>query len=213
MSFRAVPRNTFRLIWLLLAALVSLVALVTLFFDGQIWMFIREIVHEPRNRTLLFISKRGLYVFYLIFAGLLVYALVQKREGLKNLCIAYVKAELIFGFAVVRALKIVFGRARPSVGRAFTFFSLDDQYNSFPSGHSADAFIAGIFLCYLLRDSKYRFVPLLYALLMAFLRILVTEHHPSDVTAGAAIGIWGAGLLLFQDRSDGPREPGDIYRS
>ncbi|MBW1859423.1 MAG: phosphatase PAP2 family protein [Deltaproteobacteria bacterium] len=146
-----------------------------------------------------------MYIFYLIFAGLLVHALVQKREDLKNLCIAWVKAEVIFGFAAVRVMKIIFGRARPPVGFDFSFFSLHDRHNSFPSGHAADAFVSGVFLFYLLRDSKYRFAPLLYALLMALLRVLVYEHHPSDVTMGMAVGIWGASLMLFRERPERPR--------
>jgi membrane-associated phospholipid phosphatase len=193
-----------------LAALVSLAAVAMFFFDGHIWILVRKVVPEPRNRTLLFFSKRGLYVFYFVFAGLMTYALISKEEALKNLCIAYVKAEVVFGFLVVRIAKIVFGRARPTVGSDFTFFSLDDKYNAFPSGHSADAFISGVFLFYLLRHSKYRFLPLLYAVLMAVLRVLVTEHHPSDVTAGAAVGIWGAILLLFLHKPSGRLDVEDV---
>lgn len=196
----------------ILAAVVSLAAVVMLFFDGQIWILVRKVVPEPRNRTLLFFSKRGLYVLYLVFAGLMAYALIRKESALKNLCIAYLKAEVVFGFLVVRIAKIVFGRARPTLGTDFTFFSLDDQYNAFPSGHSADAFISGVFLFYLLRHSKYRFAPLIYAVLMALLRVLVTEHHPSDVTAGAAIGIWGAVLLLFRHNSGGPMDVGNAAK-
>ncbi|MBW1744678.1 MAG: phosphatase PAP2 family protein [Deltaproteobacteria bacterium] len=181
-----------------------LTSFVVLFFDGHIWAFIRKVAPEPPDRALLFISEWGLYVFYLIFAGLLVYALLRKRRDLRNLCIAWVKAEVIFGFAVVRVMKIIFGRARPPVGSGFDFFSLHDRYNSFPSGHAADAFVSGIFLFYLLGHSKYRFVPLLYALVMALLRIIVYEHHPSDVTMGMAIGILGAGLVLFIDKPEQP---------
>jgi membrane-associated phospholipid phosphatase len=139
-----------------------------------------------------------------VFAALLTYALIRKETPLKNLCIAWVKAEVIFGFALVRVMKIVFGRARPPIGSEFDFLSLHDRYNSFPSGHAADAFISGVFLFYLLRHSKCRFVPLLYALFMALSRVLVYEHHPSDVTAGAAIGIWGASLMLFRKKPQRP---------
>ncbi len=196
----ALKRNLF-----VLASLVTLTAFVVLFFDDHIRVFVRRIAPEPPDRTLLFISEWGLYVFYLIFAGLLVYALLRKRGDLKNLCIAWVQAEVVFGFAVVRVMKIIFGRARPPIGSEFGFFSLHDRYNSFPSGHAADAFVSGIFLFYLLRHSKYRFVPLLYALVMALLRVLVYEHHPSDIIAGMAIGIWGASLLLLRDKPDRQR--------
>ena len=187
------------------AALVSLSSVVVLFLDGQIWILISKIAPASPNRTLLFFSKRGLYVFYLVFAALLTYALVRKETPLKNLCIAWLKAEVVFGFALVRVMKILLGRARPPMGSEFDFFSIHNRYNSFPSGHAADAFVSGVFLFYLLRHSKYRFVPLLYAFLMALSRVLVYEHHPSDVIAGAAIGIWGASFMLFRGKPESPR--------
>jgi membrane-associated phospholipid phosphatase len=96
-------------------------------------------------------------------------------------------------------MKIVFGRARPEYGAEFTFFSLDAHYNSFPSGHSADAFVSGVFLFYLMKRSKYnayRLLPLAYALLMAVSRVIVSAHYPSDIVAGMAIGILGACFVL-----------------
>ena len=96
-------------------------------------------------------------------------------------------------------MKIVFGRARPNIGSEFTFLSIKADYNSFPSGHSADAFVSGIFLFYLLKNSKYsayRYLPLLYAATIALSRIAVNAHYPSDVIAGATIGIFGAWFYL-----------------
>jgi undecaprenyl-diphosphatase len=100
-------------------------------------------------------------------------------------------------------MKIVLGRARPDYGAEFTFFSLDAHYNSFPSGHSADAFVSSVFLYYLLKDSRYgayRFLPPAYALVIAVSRVVVSAHYPSDVIAGVAIGILGAYLVLSRRR-------------
>ena len=112
---------------------------------------------------------------------------------------AYVKAQLIFAFVLVRILKIVLGRARPGHGAEFTFFSFAFRYNSFPSGHSADAFVSGVFLYYLLKNSKYsacRFLPLIYAFLIAVSRVFISSHYPSDVAAGMVIGILGAWFFI-----------------
>jgi membrane-associated phospholipid phosphatase len=116
-----------------------------------------------------------------------------------KLCLAYVKAQLIFSFVLVRILKIILGRARPGHGSEFTFFSLAFRYNSFPSGHSVDAFVSGVFLFYLLKNSKYsacRFLPLIYAFLIALSRVFISSHYPSDVAAGMAIGILGAWFFI-----------------
>lgn len=174
-----------------------LTVFVTFLFDAQIGIFFRKIIPDAAHiHTFELSSDWGLWLFYAIFAGLIVYALFKKDKNLRGVCLAYLKAQLIFSFAVVRLMKILFGRARPEYGMEFTFFSVDDHYNSFPSGHSADAFVSGVFLFYLLRHSRYRVVPLGYALLIALLRITVSAHHPSDVVAGMAIGILGACLIL-----------------
>lgn len=145
------------------------------------------------------LSRWGLYFFYSIFIGLAIYSFVEKDRKLRGLCLSYLIAQMIFSFALVRCMKIVFARARPGYGAGFTFFSLDSRFNSFPSGHSADAFVSGVFLYYLLKNSKYskyRFLPLIYASFMALLRVVLSVHYPSDIVAGMAIGVLGAYVIL-----------------
>lgn len=176
------------------------VTVVVLFpFDAQIGIFVRKATSFGFLFDLSLLSRWGLFLFYAVFAGLLVYSLILKDRNLKDLCLRYIVAQAIFGFAVVRCMKIVFGRARPEFGSEFTFFSLDFEYNSFPSGHAADAFVSGLFLFHILRNSKYsRFssLPLVYASLIALLRVTDAVHHPSDIIAGMAIGILGSYLIL-----------------
>jgi len=178
---------------------VSLAVVILFAFDAQIWMFIRKVTPHNLNFILKMLSKWGLYFFYSIFASLFIYSFFKKNRKLKGLCLAYLKAQVIFSFAVVRGMKIFFGRARPRYGGEFIFFSLDYKYNSFPSGHSADAFVSGIFLFYLLKNStysEYRFLPLIFASLMALLRVILGVHYPSDILVGAAIGILGAYFII-----------------
>ena len=185
---------------LLISISTALLGVVVLFaFDTQIWISTKNLIPPDFIFIPKALSKWGLYVFYSIFAGLMIYALYKKDRKLKGIWWAYVKAQLIFSFGVVRCMKIFFGRARPKYGGEFTFFSLDSHYNSFPSGHSADAFVSGVFLYYLLKYSKYskyRLLPLAYALLIAFSRVIVSAHYLSDAVAGIAIGILGAYFFL-----------------
>jgi len=185
-----------------IAISTALLGVVVLFaFDTQIWISIKNLIPSDVIDIPKAVSKRGLYLFYSIFAGLMIYALYKKDRKLKDLWWAYIKAQFIFSFGVVRCMKIVFGRARPKYGGEFTFFSLDSHYNSFPSGHSADAFVSGVFLYYVLKYSKYstyRFLPLAYALMIAFSRVAVSAHYLSDAVAGMGIGILGAYLYLFK---------------
>lgn len=92
---------------------------------------------------------------------------------------------------VVETLKIGFGRARPYVpgehGR-FTGPNLSGQYHSMPSGHSANAFAIATVLAHKYPEQA----SLLYGLALAvgLSRIQLGVHWPSDVVAGAAIGLF-----------------------
>ena len=179
---------------------IVLAPFVILFiFDTRLWLTARDFIPPDDYFIAKLITNWGLYVFYAIFAALLVYSFIRKNRKLTGLCLAYLKVQLIVSFAVVRFLKIVLGRGRPGDGTEFTLFSLNSRYNSLPSGHATDAFVSGVFLYYLFRHSKYanyRFLPLIYAFLIAVSRVFVSAHYPSDVAAGMFIGILGAWFFV-----------------
>jgi len=179
---------------------IALLPFIALFiFDTRLWVAARDLIAPDYAYIPKLVTNWGLYLFYAIFAALFVCSFTQKNRKLTQICLAYIKAQLIFSFAVVRILKIVLGRARPGHGNEFNLFSLNSNYNSLPSGHAADAFVSGVFLYVLLRHSKYanyRFLPLIYAFLIAVSRVFVSAHYPSDVAAGMAIGILGAGFFV-----------------
>jgi undecaprenyl-diphosphatase len=181
---------------LLIFVPMALSLLVLLFiFDTRLCRAARELLPADFYIFAKLITNWGLYVFYAIFAALFVYSIIKKNRHLTGFCLAYLKAQLIVSFAVVRLLKIVLGRGRPGYGGDFTFFSLNSRYNAFPSGHAADAFASGVFLYLLLKQStctQYRYLPLIYAFLIAISRVFVSAHYPSDVAAGMLIGVLGA---------------------
>ena len=183
-----------------LLMIVSLLVIIVLFyFDTPIWQAARDLVEPDYLYIPEFFTHWGLYLFYVIFAGCWIYGLIKKNRKLINLGLAYIKAQLIFSLLAVRLLKTVLGRARPGYGSEFTFFETSFKYNAFPSGHSADAFVSGVFLFYLLKHSNYagyRFYPLIYASLIAASRVFVSSHYPSDVAAGMVIGILGAWVFV-----------------
>jgi undecaprenyl-diphosphatase len=96
-------------------------------------------------------------------------------------------------------IKRMIGRARPLVGGqidpfVFAPFIWRADYASLPSGHVTTAFsVLAAFGCLWPRA---RTALLLYALLIAASRIVVTAHFASDVIAGAIVGT--AGVLLVR---------------
>jgi undecaprenyl-diphosphatase len=185
-------------LWILVA-IFGLALILAFAFDRQIGAFIQRLVPVDVYFVVRMLSQRGLHFFYAVFAVLLVFSLLKNNRGMIRVIWSYIITQIIFALAIVRCMKIVFGRTRPETGSEFTFFSFDYHYNSFPSGHSADAFVSGVFLFYLLNHSeysKYRFLPLIFAFLVAVSRVAVNAHYPSDVVAGMAVGVFGAWFFL-----------------
>ncbi len=107
---------------------------------------------------------------------------IQDHQGLGQLALAYASA-----MAIVYVLKPTIDRTRPDGGG-----------QSFPSGHAASAFAGAAFLE---RRYGWRFGVPAYALAtyVGWSRVEADRHHPSDIVAGAAIGI-GANLLFTRHR-------------
>ena len=61
---------------------------------------------------------------------------------------------------------------------------------SFPSGHTMSSFAAAIVLIYM--DKKVGIIAMILAVLIAFSRLYLYVHYPSDVFAGMILGILSA---------------------
>jgi membrane-associated phospholipid phosphatase len=102
--------------------------------------------------------------------------------------------------AVGEVLKWTVGRGRPFVGgqaNAFNFehFAGTGAYSSFPSAHCITAFALAFAVSTLW--PRMRGVMVAYALVITATRLVLLAHHPSDVVAGATIGIVGAMCVRY----------------
>jgi membrane-associated phospholipid phosphatase len=94
-----------------------------------------------------------------------------------------------------QVLKWVIGRGRPFAGGkadAFNFvpFTGAEPYFSLPSGHA----VAGVALAFAVAATwpRTRFLMAVYAIVIVLSRLVLLAHHPSDVLAGALVGLSGA---------------------
>jgi membrane-associated phospholipid phosphatase len=95
-------------------------------------------------------------------------------------------------------LKWIVGRGRPFVGdNVFNFrhFGGSEAFASFPSGHANTAFALAFAVSALWPQA--RPVMLAYAIAIALSRLVLLAHHPSDVVAGALIGVIGAMAVRY----------------
>ena len=92
------------------------------------------------------------------------------------------------------------GRGRPFVGGEanvfnFSHFAGTPAYSSFPSGHSITA--AALAFGAAALWPKARPVMIVYALVIIATRLVLLAHHPSDVVAGALVGVIGAMFVRY----------------
>ncbi|WP_407153931.1 phosphatase PAP2 family protein [Bradyrhizobium sp. STM 3557] len=109
--------------------------------------------------------------------------------------VQYLFLAVLVPVACSEVLKWGIGRGRPFVGgkaNAFNFqpFNGTEAYFSLPSSHA----VTGFALAFAVAAIWPRLtVPMcLYALAIAGSRLVLLAHHPSDVVAGALVGISGA---------------------
>ncbi len=129
--------------------------------------------------------------------------------------IAAFAVRLTFVFAAVglpslftTIIKHLIGRGRPFVGPdVFTYepFSWWARWGSMPSGHATTAFAALVAIGAVMPAA--RALLWIYAVMIGLSRVIITAHHPSDVVAGAFVGVAGALLVRdwFADRRLGLR--------
>jgi membrane-associated phospholipid phosphatase len=97
-------------------------------------------------------------------------------------------------------IKWIAGRGRPFVGGEanafnFVYFAGTEAHASFPSAHA----ITGFALAFAVSAvwPRARIPMILYAVLIAGSRLVLLAHHPSDVVAGALIGVVGAMAVRY----------------
>ncbi len=99
---------------------------------------------------------------------------------------------------LVKVLKIIIGRARPIFFEAlditgFFPFHAEWAFNSMPSGHTAASF-AGLVMLGMLAP-KLKWATWTVAIIIGVSRVCIGAHWPSDVIAGAFIGMAMADLV------------------
>lgn len=143
------------------------------------------------------------YVLWILALMLLAVALVAPAlRGTPQARLLSFGLRLQFLFFAVLApllageiLKWIAGRGRPFAGgqaNPFNFvpFAGTEAYASLPSAHAITAFALAFAVGAVW--PRARGVMIAYALLIAFTRLVLLAHHPSDVVAGALIGVLGA---------------------
>jgi undecaprenyl-diphosphatase len=142
----------------------------------------------------------ALAVLYLVLRFSLRRAAAAKRA-------LFVIAAISVSGVTVDLLKPIVARWRPKAFLAdpsqygFAFFKTTRIHNSFPSGHAATALAVACALALLF--PRLRVLWLAAAAVVASSRVIIGEHYPGDVLAGAWFGVV---ITLALSRTDWFRE-------
>jgi membrane-associated phospholipid phosphatase len=187
------------------AVVVVIVSMLTL--DAAV---IRGVGHLPRWIISVFdditdFGKSGWFLWPLGILFVVLAALPSILTPFSQRVLAAVMVRIGFLFAAitlpslfVTIVKRMIGRARPFVGGSldpllFSPFAWVPAYAGMPSGHATTAFAALVAFGTLWPRARTALV--IYALLIAISRPMVIAHYPSDVFAGALVGMVGAMMV------------------
>ena len=186
-------------------------AIIVLIYAIDVW----EIGQMPKRGTpslwwvrILTDFGKDEYVLAVLAGLLIAVAIVSPAlRGIQRSLLLGLGTRLQFIFCAVavsnlvtEVLKYCVGRGRPFVGgeaNAFHFshFAGNPSYYSFPSGHATTAFALAFAVSVVW--PRARVAMAVYAVVIAATRLVLLAHHPSDVVAGALVGIIGAMFVRY----------------
>ncbi len=144
--------------------------------------------HPALTALFQIITDWGNAVFYAVYLFLLFRAWRTRDRKLARFVGVYVIAQLLIALVAVRFLKITIGRPRPGGETLFQPMSSSGSMHSLPSGHTTE--ITGAALPFALRNKR-TLTSLGIGLvigIVAFSRIYLSWHHPTDVFFGWMLG-------------------------
>ena len=143
------------------------------------------------DRLMIFISMLGTAGILWIVSGLILTCMKDTRK-----CGIMMLLSLAIQALIVNAcIKPLVMRPRPYDLRPYIELVVRPMWDySFPSGHTAAAFAVATAI--FLYDKRWGIPAYIFAVLMAFSRLYLYVHYPSDVLAGMLIGIL-SGVLAW----------------
>lgn len=161
--------------------------------DGNILLWIQEFIRQEWMhcfwKGITMLGDGGW--FWILCSFLLLIPRQTRRIGITAFIALFIGA-LITNVA----LKNLVARIRPYEVIDGLVLLVDRQRDfSFPSGHTCASFAAGV-VYWKMMPRKYGIPFLVLAVLIAFSRLYVGVHYPTDVLGGLAVGIFSACTAL-----------------
>ena len=157
-------------------------------FDSAVMDFIQSHCHNLVTDAIFpavtYLGESG--IFWILLSLLMI--LLGKKRGWRETGVIMLFAMLLGLLIGEVTLKNIVCRPRPFqlISRDIRLLIPPPSGWSFPSGHSCASFAAATAV--FLRDRRFGAAALVLAALIAFSRVFLFVHYPTDVLAGAALG-------------------------
>lgn len=159
---------------------------------------IQTLHREGLNEAMIFLSALGNGGIFWIVVSVILVAVPQKdKSGPARKCGFTMMAAMLFSYVVGNLfLKNVIARPRPFLADDSVKLLIDfpSEY-SFPSGHTLNSFTAAVTI--FLYHKRAGIAALILAALIAFSRLYLFVHYPTDIVGGILLGIGDACLIYW----------------
>ncbi|APH18584.1 phosphatase PAP2 family protein [Clostridium botulinum] len=166
-------------------------------FIQNIDIYLLDLIHKSiandfLDKIMIFITSIGnLGLIWIAISVLLLISKKYRRVGM--LCIASLILSSLIGEVV---LKNLVQRGRPFTAiEGINLLVKAPKSFSFPSGHTASSFAVATVIGRKIKNFKLPIYILAFAI--AFSRLYLYVHYPSDVLVGILIGIVSANIILY----------------
>ncbi len=144
--------------------------------------------------------------YYIEFVGASIiafygYGLIGENDKIRKLAVKLTEATFL-ATSITVITKTVVGRGRPynqESQYSFNPFTFDNDYNSFPSGHTSLAFAYSTVMANEVDNAFWKIGWYSLAGLVGYARIYHNQHWFSDVLMGAAIGYFSGEFVNNHD--------------
>lgn len=160
-------------------------------FDSYSMLKVQEMHNPILNPIMVFFTTIGDYgIGFLVIAFVFLFFKKLRKVGF------LIYLSQLLNIIVVSILKDIIQRPRPflSMPELHPIISLPSSY-SFPSGHASASFAFAVIIAYYLK--KWMVPAYLLAITIAFSRVYVGVHYPSDIIVGALFGIASAIIIIL----------------
>jgi membrane-associated phospholipid phosphatase len=155
----------------------------------------QSVLHEVNNGRItafdsifVFITNTSSYVA-LGATGIVLLIAYVKRSALLKRCGWQLLVTVLVAFVVIKSLKYSIDRVRPFDTFETVKQIVEIDTPSFPSGHTLESAAMAAAVVLLFSNKAVWALAIVWAMSVAFSRILLGVHYPSDVIAGIILGI------------------------